>query len=779
MTYHKPFPESIAVIGNYLPRKCGIATFTTDLANALVVAKPGPKNVIVVAVNDVPEGYAYPDRVKFEIRDKVPADYLRAADFLNINKVDIAILEHEYGIYGGQNGAHIFYLIEHLRMPIITTLHTVLADPDDDQKAILIRISKISEQLLVMSQKAKELLLKVYGIPEKKITIIPHGIPDVPFIDPSFYKNQFGVENRKVILTFGLLGPGKGLEYIIDAMPAIVNKHPDSICVILGATHPQIIRTAGEEYRHSLQQRVRNLGMKKYVLFYNEFLDSKTLTQFLTAADIYVSPYLSQDQIVSGTLSYALGVGKAVISTPYWYALELLADKRGIVVPFKDPNALAKAADKLLSSEALRNSMRKRAYEYSRPMIWKEVARDYLKTAHQAIKCRLQTPSDYHIKLKPMKPYALPKIRLHHLNIMTDDTGLFQHAFFSIPNREHGYCLDDNARALIFACRYYQLRGDENILSSLKKYLSFIISAFNQKNGKFRNFMSYDRRWLEESGSEDSHGRAMWALGVAIQAAPDLSIRDASSQLFVHASGCMDKFTSPRALAFVLIGIYHYLKVYGGDADIKKARELLVEKLYGFFPKNASTDWPWPEDILAYSNAVMPHALILTGHSLADTDMLDAGLRSLQWLLKQETHEAGHISIIGNDGWMRRNKERAHFDQQPVEAMTLMEACVTAYRITSDKFWRQEARRCIDWFMGTNDLAVLMVDFKTGGCHDGLQPNGVNGNMGAESTLAWLISLLDMEEVITHEILLNTNKPAGDEIIANGQTKKRRKLKVE
>lgn len=755
MTNRKPFIKSIAVIGNYLPRQCGIATFTTDLSNALVGAKPGPENVSVVAVNDIPGGYAYPDRVKFEIRDKVPADYLRAADFLNINNVDIAILQHEYGIYGGRNGVYVFHLIEHLRMPIITTLHTVLSDPDDDQKAILIRISKISERLLVMSQKANELLLKVYGIPENKITIIPHGIPDVPFIDPSFYKHQFGVENRKVILTFGLLSPGKGLEYIIDAMPAIVDKHPDTVCIILGATHPHVIRISGEEYRHSLQQRVRQLGIKKYVRFFNEFLDLKTLTQFLTAADIYVSPYLSQDQIVSGTLSYALGLGKAIISTPYWYARELLADKRGIIVPFKDPVALARAVDELLSSEALRNSMRNRAYQYSRPMVWKEVACDYLKTARQAIKRRLQAPSGYNIKLKLRKPDTLPEIELHHLNIMTDDTGLLQHAFFSIPNREHGYCIDDNARALIFACRYYRLRGDENVLAPLKKYLSFTINAFNQKNGRFRNFMSYDRRWLEESGSEDSHGRALWALGVAIETAADLSIRDLSSQLFVRAAGCIDKFTSPRASAFALIGIYHYLRVYGGDADIKKNRDFLAEKLYELFSKNAGADWPWPEDILTYSNAVLPHALILSGYSLADTDMLDTGLESLRWLLKQETHEAGHISVIGNNGWMRRNRERARFDQQPVEVMTLLKACATAYRITGDKSWRHEARRCFDWFMGRNDLATPVVNFKTGGCYDALQPNGVNQNMGAESTLAWLISLLDMEKIFAHEVMMN------------------------
>jgi hypothetical protein len=609
--------------------------------------------------------------------------------------------------------------------------------------------------MIVMSRKAKDLLLEIYGISEEKITIIPHGIPDVPFIDPSFYKDQFGVENRKVILTFGLLDPGKGIEYVIDAMPAIVEKHPDAVCIILGATHPHVIRASGEKYRHSLQQRVSRLGIEKHVLFFNQFLDLKTLTQFLTAADIYVTPYLSQEQIVSGTLSYAVGIGKAAISTPYWYAQELLADKRGIIIPFRDPEALSKAADKLLSSEALRNSMRKRAYQFTRPMVWKEVARNYLKVARQTLERRSQVPSTYRIELKPQKLETLPEINLHHLNMMTDDTGMLQHARFSIPNREEGYCLDDNARALIVAGRYYRLHRDDSILTALKKYLSFTMDAFNGENGRFRNFMSYDRRWLEESGSEDAHGRALWGLGVAIQAAPDHSIRDLSCQLFIRAVGCVDEFKSLRARAFSLIGIYHYLGVYGGDADVRKIRALLAENLYRRFHENASTDWFWPEDILTYANAVMPHALILTGHSRSNADMLDTGLKSLQWLLKQETHEAGHITVIGNKGWMRRNGERAHFDQQPEEVMALLEACGEAYRVTNDRSWLREIRRCFDWFMGKNDLAIPVFDFKTGGCHDGLHPNGVNENMGAESTLAWLISLLDMDDIFAHEILLN------------------------
>lgn len=755
MTSYKQFDKPIAVIGNYLPRRCGIATFTSDLCDALAAELQSPKGVITVAMDDEPDGYAYPDRVKFGIRDQVQVDYLRAADFLNINKPDFVILQHEYGIYGGQSGAHVFHLIENLRMPIITTLHTILSNPDDNKRDVLIKIGDISEKLVVMSKKAKDLLLEVYGISEEKITIIPHGIPDVPFIDPSFYKDQFGVEDRKVLLTFGLLGPGKGIEQAIDAMPAIVAKHPDAIYIILGATHPHVIKASGEEYRHSLQQRSRHLGIEEYVMFFNQFLSLKTLTQFLTAADIYVTPYPSQEQVVSGTLSYALGIGKAVISTPYWYAQELLADKRGIIIPFEDPEALSKAADDLLSSEALRNSMRKRAYQFTRPMVWKEVARNYLEIARQALDRRLQVPSCYGIELKPQKLETLPEINLHHLNIMTDDTGMLQHASFSIPNREHGYCLDDNARALIVAGRYYQLRKDDSILASLKKYLSFTMNAFNKKSGRFRNFMSYDRQWLEENGSEDAHGRALWGLGVVIQTAPDESIRDLSCRLFVNAVGCVDDFKSPRAWAFALIGIYNYLNVYGGDADIKKIRAALADKLYRPFRENASDDWLWPEDILTYANAVLPHALILTGHSQSDMEMLDSGLQSLQWLLKQQTHKNGHITVVGNKGWMRRNGERAHFDQQPVEVMALLEACVEAFRVTSDKSWLREARRCFDWFMGKNDLSIPVFDFKTGGCHDSLHPNGVSENIGAESTLAWLISLLDMDGIFADEILFN------------------------
>jgi len=418
------YPKSIAVIGNHLPRKCGIATFTTDLCNALATELPNPENVIALAMDDVPGGYPYPDRVGFEIRDNMPADYLRAAEYLHVKEIEVAILQHEYGIYGGQCGANIFQLLENLRIPILTTLHTVLPDPGADEKAILLKLGRISDRLIVMSQAARGILMEAYQIPEDKITFIPHGIPDVPFVDSCFYKDLFGLETRKVILTFGLLSPDKGLETMIDAMVHVAERHPDAIYVILGATHPHVLRATGEKYRHELQQKVHLLGLENHVLFHNQFLDLQSLLRFISTADIYVTPYPSKDQIASGTLSYAMGAGKAVVSTPYLYAEEQLADGRGIIVPFDGPGEMGKAVADLLSSDSLRNSIRMQAYQYCRPMVWKEVARNYLSLAQQCIDRQEQKPKAYYGEVKTPKLDTLPKIKLDHLRVRTDDTGI-------------------------------------------------------------------------------------------------------------------------------------------------------------------------------------------------------------------------------------------------------------------------------------------------------------------------------------------------------------------
>ena len=769
MKYSIRYPESIAMIGNHLPRQCGIATFTTDLCNALAAELPDPEGVIALAMDDVPGGYPYPDRVRFQIRDSIPADYLRAAEYLNIKEIEVAFLQHEYGIYGGQCGANIFQLLENLRIPILTTLHTVLPEPKADAKAILQKLGKISDRLIVMSRRALEILREVYQIPEDKIAIIPHGIPDVPFVDTCFYKDQFALNARKEILTFGLLGPGKGLEVMIDAMVQVVKGHPDAIYVILGATHPHVLRTSGEKYRHELQRKIHLLGLEKHVLFYNQFLSLKALMQFISTADVYVTPYPSRDQIVSGTLSYAMGAGKAVVSTPYLYAEEQLAEGRGVIVPFDDPGQMGKAVADLLSSDSLRDSMRKLAYQYCRTMVWKEVARSYLNLAQECVNLQDRKPRARAAEVKTPKLDTLPKIKLDHLRVMTDDTGIFQHSHFSIPNRDHGYCTDDNARALIAMSMYLELRKDESVIPLIKNYLSFLIYAFNHKRGRFRNFMSYDRKWLDEVGTQDSHGRSLWGLGITLQNTTDQSMREGICQLFANALPCVEEFEHPRACAFALIGIQHYLDLYGGDAPARRIRSLLAERLYQLFVKHASSDWLWFADTVTYDNARLPHALLVAGHALSNEEMLTAGLESLTWLLKQQTAKDGHISLIGNNGWLNRGGSRANFGQQPVEAMGLIQACSEAFLVTEENTWLDEARRCLDWFLGRNDLHLVIYDFKSGGCHDGLEAHGLNQNMGAESALAWLISLLTMYKVFEQEILLK--KETEEEAQAHVQDK--------
>ena len=738
----------IAVIGNFLPRRCGIATFSTDLLTALALESPSSQCHAVV-MNDVPEGYPYPQEVRFEISDKQLPDFQLAAEFLNVNQVNMICLQHEFGIFGGAYGNHILTLLRHLRMPVVTTLHTVLAEPEPGQRAILEEIGAVSERLVVMSQRAKDLLQDVYGMTAEKIAIIPHGIPDVPFIDPNFYKDQFGVEGRQVILTFGLLSPDKGVEYMIEALPAIVHKHPNAIYLILGETHPHIQREHGESYRLGLQLRARELGVEQHVMFHNRFVELKELCEFLAAADLYVTPYLKQEQIVSGTLSYALGMGKATISTPYWYAEEMLAADRGRLVPFRDAQALADQVIALLDNEVERHAMRKRAYTYCRDMIWKEAARRYLELfedVEQRFRWR-PSPLSQTASL-PVTPLDIPPLKFDHLRRLTDDVGILQHARGVVPNRAHGYCADDNARALIAVLMAQDLSPDDGELIELGcRYMSFLCHAFNEQTGRFRNFMDYDRRWLEESGSEDSHGRAIWSLGLIVAAEKPSALSEVALELFERAAPPMKDFRSARACAFGLLGFHAYLSRFRGDSEVRRLCDVLANRLFDLHRSNATEDWPWLENKVTYANGKISQALLRSGHALDHQEMFDAGLHSLSWLVRQQTHRDGHFSLIGNQGWLSRQGMRGCFDQQPIEALTMIEACLEAYRLTQDETWVTTAHTCFEWFLGRNDMQALIYDYKSGGCCDGLTANGVNRNQGAESTLAWLLSLL---HIYTH-----------------------------
>jgi glycosyltransferase involved in cell wall biosynthesis len=757
--------DSVAVIGNYLPRRCGIATFTTDLVEALSTEAPGI-NCWAVAMNDTAEGYAYPEKVRFEINQNRLNDYSVASEFLNISQMDIVCVQHEYGIFGGPAGSHLLKLLGELRMPVVTTLHTVLRDPAPEYREVMRRLSDLSDKLIVMSHKAVDFLKDIYDVPEEKIAFIHHGIPDTPFMDPNFYKDQFGVEGKKALLTFGLVSPNKGIENVLQALPSVTKKHPDVTYIILGVTHPHILKAHGEEYRISLHQFVRKLGISEHVIFQNRFVDQKELCEFLGAADIYITPYLEEAQITSGTLAYAMGTGKAVISTPYWYATEMLAEGRGRIVPFKNPDAMAEQIIDLLDNDVNRHTIRKKAYTFCREAIWKEVSRRYLEVFSEVKLERARRPRPRHLyveNIKSITNFELPEIKLDHLKGLTDDTGILQHATHTIPNRDHGYCIDDNARALMVAVMVRKHLSTAGIgLDSLSShYLSFLLYAFNVETGRFRDFMTYARQWTEEVGSEDAHGRALWGLGKAVALLDDPGQLSMSTTLFNQALKAVEHFFSPRAIAFALVGIHAYLHKFSGDSEVRRVREILANRLFNQFRNNATESWTWLENALNYDNGKLPHALLLSGQTMQRSDMIDMGLRSLKWLLTTET-EDGHFVPIGSNGWYEQGGHKARFDQQPVEANAMIEACVEAFNVTRDKTWFENAVMCFNWFLGHNDLNMPLYDPKTGGCRDGLMADGINRNEGAESSLAWLLSLMTLQKLYADEILkqpLSPNQP--------------------
>jgi len=736
----------IAFIGSYVPRQCGIATFTAHLSEAVVQANR-KLEVFAVPVNDLKEGYAYPPRVWFEIAEREVASYRRAADFLNINSVDVVCLQHEFGIYGGPAGSHILVLLRDLRMPVVTTLHTILQEPDPNERAVMEELVERSDRLVVMSERGVTMLQDIYGVSPDQIDLIPHGIPDVSFIDPSFYKDQFGVEGRNVLLTFGLLGPGKGLEHGIEALPAILDRHPDTVYIILGATHPTLKRQQGEIYRLGLQTLARELGVEGSVLFHNRFVSDEELNEFVGAADIYLTPYPNLAQVVSGTLAYALGAGKAVVSTPYWHAEELLAENRGVLVPVGDSQAIAEAIIDLLDEPTRRDAIRKRAYLLGRDMIWPKAARHYLEAFEQAREIRLHRPRPaFEATTLDKRPGELPLLKLDHLQRMTDSTGMLQHATSGVPNYSEGYTTDDNARALLFATLVEETSDvpPQEISPLASRYMAFLQYAFNDQERRFRNFLAYDRRWLEEVGSEDSHGRALRALGTVVARWQQQGIREWAGKLFEAALPPVLQFNNPRAWAFTLMGLDEYLTRYSGDRIAEDARRVLADRLLGLYETNSAPDWPWFEDTLTYSNAKLPHALLISGRSLSRQDMIDTALETLGWLAELQHADEGHFVPIGNRGFYPRGGERARFDQQPIEAHGMVSACMEAYRTTGDERWKVEAQLAFDWYVGRNDLRSPIYDPRTGGCCDGLEPNHVNPNEGAESTLAFLLSLVEM-----------------------------------
>jgi glycosyltransferase involved in cell wall biosynthesis len=753
-------PTRIAVIGNYLPRQCGIATFTTDLC-AAISGEYGTARLLALPVNDTEQGYDYPPRVRWSLAQDDARSYQEAAEFLNFNNIDMVCLQHEYGIFGGKAGGHILHLLRGLKMPLVTTLHTVLRDPDPNQLMVMEEIAELSDRLIVMSQLSSQFLQEIFKVPGSKIDMVPHGVPDLPFLDPNFYKDRFGVEGKAVLLTFGLLSPNKGIENVIQALPQILAKHKNVVYIVAGATHPHILRREGDKYRASLQALAKKMGVESNVIFHDRFVSPEEMAEFIGAADIYITPYRHEAQVVSGTLAYALGAGKAIISTPYWHAIELLDDGRGALVPFQNPEAIAHKTVELLDTPAIRHAMRKRAYLFARDMVWKKVAQGYMESFARVRSDRMENPRvQFSARATPKALDQLPELKLDHVNRLTDDTGILQHAIFTIPNRAEGYTTDDNARALIFAVLLAQLGQQKDQLGPADaaapdfscRYLSFLEHAFNSANGRFRNFLAYDRRWNEPAGSEDCHGRALWSLGTVLGRSSNQGLRNAAGRLFEFSLPAAVEFTSPRAWAYTLLGIQEYLNSYPGDRDAQKIRSVLSRRLLEMYESIHRPDWKWFEDVVAYGNARLPQALLRVGQACSDGRMVSVGLEALDWLLETQRCETNHHFVpIGSQGFYHQGGAKARFDQQPIEAAGAVSACLEAYRVTGDNRWRREAWSAFNWFLGDNDLQLPLHDSVTGGCRDGLHPDRANQNQGAESTLSFLMVLLEMRSLQTSE----------------------------
>lgn len=726
----------LAYIGTYPPRECGIGTFTQNLAHAMLENGKGINEIAVFAMSDHNHIYPYPPEVKLSINQEQQTDYLEAVNYINLSGADACILEHEFGIYGGQSGVYILPLLHRLNIPLITTLHTILETPSYTEKAILKEICKMSDRVIVMSHKAVHFLVEIYDVPKKKIVLIEHGVPDIHF-DKQESRREFKLNDKKLLLTFGFIGRNKGIETVIKALPQIIEKHPEVLYIVLGKTHPNVLRHSGEEYRNYLQVLIKTLKLNEHVLLLNEFIDENELFKYLSACDIYITPYLSEAQITSGTLSYAMGAGCAVVSTPYWHAAELLSENKGRLFDFNNSDGLSQVLNELLEHPKTLNEIQEKAEEYGQNITWPKIGKKYTELVTQV----LSIPKEPLPKQEnAIDPLLLPPFSLAHIKRLTDDTGIIQHAKFGIPNLKEGYCLDDNARALLMVCMSYKQKKDPLALELMPIYLSYIHYMQN-KDGTFRNFLSFNRNFLDKIGSEDSFGRTIWALGYLLGNAPNDAYYQTGKLVFFDAAPNFEKIKSIRGIANTMIGISHYLRTNASDDAMKDTMHKLANILVSHYEQTQTENWEWFESLLAYDNGILPLALLHAAEVLEDKDISNVAFTTMDFLT-EHTMKDDYLSIIGNKDWYVRDKERSMFAQQPIDAEAMVLMYHQAYVLTGNQDFLKKLFTSFMWFLGENDMRMSLYDFETKGCCDGFENYGVNRNQGAESSLAYLISHL-------------------------------------
>jgi glycosyltransferase involved in cell wall biosynthesis len=773
----------VLFIGTYVPKECGIATFTFDLLNS-VSGEDNDVHCEVIALNDPSETYDYPEEVVFQIqRDKIE-DYYRAADFINQSDTDIVCLQHEFGLFGGNAGDYIFALLSGINKPVISTMHTIIQKPEPEYRVSTEKLIRYSEKLIVMSQTAVGMLKDIYKAPEDKIELIFHGVPDCPFNNCSKYKTKLNLKGDPLVLTFGLLSQNKGIESMLDALPEVVSQYPDLVYLVLGATHPVIKKNFGEAYRQYLQNKVSELGLEKNVVFHDKFVEKEELCDYILASDVYVSPYLSREQIVSGALTYAIGMGKAIVSTPYWYAQEMLSDRRGLLVDFGDTTGFRESLLHLIENPEECDNMRKKAYDFGRKMTWKNVGKQYNMVFTRALK----NYSAYStIKKFNFLPNLLPEVKLDYLKLLTDDVGIIQHTNLGVPARHYGYSTDDVGRALVALTQLIDnQKKAEELWKLITTYLSFLEHA-QTDTGHFHNFMSYKREFLDEKGSEDTLGRAVYGLGHVVSC-PYLSknIRTLAHTLISRAGPEMGKLVYPRAKAYTMCGLYEMLRtgvdadefevVFNSRRDAVKSIDSLISKdtfestfinhansLVDLYEANRKEDWNWFEPTVTYSNAKLSESLLLAYNYTKNRTYRKVGLATLDFLTEIQW-KGDFFDMVGNQGWYSYNGEKPIFDQQPIEAGYLTQAYVSAYEIVRDRKYLELARYSFEYFLGRNRLQTVMYDYSTGAVCDGLNRDGMNCNQGAESIVCFLMALSSLNKHINKALSTILQSRVSDEV---------------
>ncbi len=726
----------IVYLSSYPPRECGIANFTKDLTNSMNKKFNPQLTSKVIAINDNATNiYNYSKKkVIMQISEDDIEDYITIAKKINESKkIKIVSIEHEFGLFGGDDGNYLIPFLETLKKPVVITFHSVVPNPSESRRKIVQFIVSNCSAVIVMAHKAIEILKNDYNVRTDHVYVVPHGIPEVPFQSTEFAKNKLGLKNRTVLSTFGLINKGKGIEYVIDSLPPIVKKFPNLLFLIIGETHPVIRKNEGESYRNTLIKKVKKLGLEKNVKFYNKYLPLQEIIDYLLATDIYISSALDQNQIVSGTLSYALGCGRAIISTPYLYAKEILDDNRGILVDFADSKSITKAIDDILSNKDFKKELEKNAYNYSRHMTWSNVSAQCLKIFNQIERLKEGITTKY------------PTIKLNHLMRMTDDFGIIQFANHAYPDKGSGYTVDDNARALIAAVKHYYLFKSKSSLKLMNTYLNFLEYAQN-KEGNFHNFISYNREYLlDKEHTEDAFGRSVWACGYTIFKCNKKDIKQKVQKIFEKTLPLISKLDSPRAKAFTILGLYYYNKVYKDEKIVSKIAKL-ADSLVNAYKIESSNDWKWFESIITYSNGKLPMSLFAAYRSTNNKEYLKVAEESLKFLSNLIFIDRKFVPI-GHNGWYNRNGKRALFDQQPVDTSVMVQTYLFAYNTTKNKDYYDQAIIAFNWFLGRNSINQMMYNESTGGCFDGLSPNSVNLNQGAESTIAYLLARLHLEEI--------------------------------